>query len=160
MEQKGIKKQKMRLRSYHHEAIEQCYLGKTYRKIAEYLNEKYTKTFTRNTISKWFMRNGFLEKEYLDFSRKESERRRRFVIEEMKKIISMIPEKYIEIIGRDTKNLDPKTLIKRDTVTLRMLKDLCTLLGFRIDISEDEPDPLDVYFDQEEKKIENEGQRG
>lgn len=88
------------------------------------------------------MRGGILEQEYIDYAKKENERRRRVVAEEMKKIIPKIPQKYVEILERSIESLDPETVVKRDNVTVKLLKDLCLLLGFKL--NEDDSDAESV----------------
>lgn len=143
-----------KLMAYHHEAIELRYQGKTYAEIAELLTSKYKRDFKDQTVRHWFSRTGMLDKEYRDYARQENERRRAYVLEELKKIVQVIPAKYQELIDRQIDNLSPGQQIYHDATKRAILKDLCALLGFKVPEEDGDrgPDALDEFFDRLEKR--------
>ena len=153
------KKKEFKYMAYHYEAIELRYQGKTYNEIAAYLTEKFKKDFKDERMRQWFKSGGILEAMYMDHSRKENDRRRKFVMEEMKKLYSTIPKNYQEILERPITELTKGQRIMQDSVKAKVLKDLCGILGFTISDLGDGNDPLEEYFVRAEKEIDdNEGE--
>ncbi len=145
-------KKKFELRGYHHQAIEFRYEGKTYKEITTLLTEKYQKPFKVDTIRRWFISSGLLEKEYIDYAKKENERRKQFVLEELKKLIPKIPITFDALLGRKDKDGNKKL----DAVTIRTLELLCEILNFKVEPGSDTTNPVDEYFDRLEKELETE----
>lgn len=148
------RKKEFKYMAYHYEAIELRYQGKGYDEMAQYLTEKYKKDFKIERLRKWFMTGGILADMYLDYARQENDRRRKFVMEEMKKLLPTIPKTYQEIIERTLPDLTNGQKIYHDSVKRQVLKDLCELFGFKLEPGADGSDPLDEYFDRLEKHAE------
>ena len=134
-------------------AIELRYEGKTYSEISMLLSQKFKFDFKEGTVRKWFQRGGMLELMYLDYARKENDRRRQVIVEELKKVTQVIPEKYSDILNRQLTNLDDEGQLKANEVVRKTLKDLCDILGFKIQPDDNaDRDPLDDYFSRAEEE--------
>src|SRR3990167_9370763 len=130
---------KRSLQAHHHVAIEMRYVGKTYSQIAEDLTAQFKRDFRADVVARWFRSNGILELEYLDYARKENDRRRQFVVEELKKVIPKIPLKFEQLLDRTymipikkTGEVVNTNIPQLDIVTVSTLKTLCEILGFKI----------------------------
>lgn len=146
-------KKKFELKGFHYQAIEFRYEGKTYNEITTLLTEKYQKPFKENTVRHWFTSKRFLEKEYIDYAKKENDRRRQVVLEELKKIVPKIPLKFDALLERKGKFGNPIL----DMVTVSTLKYLCEILNFKVEPGNDMSNPVDEYFDRLEKELAEEG---
>lgn len=147
------------LQAYHHEAIEQRYLGKTYKEIAEYLSKRYAagkrKDFKEVTVRFWFGTVGMLYDAYFEYSKSENERRRRAMTEELKKLLPMVPKKLLSILERKMIYLDKKNgkivVTEQDVAdktTLGAVALLLKTLGFALDASDHGDDPSDHFFNR------------
>jgi hypothetical protein len=154
MSQTELKKKRIRkLYGQHMRAIELRYQGNTYQKISDILTQEFGgQKLIEPRIRRWFNRGGVLDAEYLDYAKKENERRRRHIVEEMKKVTAEIPKNYSKILNRDESSLSPSKLIGRDLVLKGVLKDLCQLLGFKIEDTSDS-DKLDEFWDEMEEEV-------
>ena len=148
--------------AYHHEAVELRYSGKPYAEVAAILTEKYKRDFRDATVRRWFMTKGILESEYLDYSKKENERRRNLILEEIKKLLPMIPAKFQQLLervathpftGAKLKDENNQTIPKLDTVTVTTLKTLCEILGFKVEAGGEVSDPVDRYFERLDEEV-------
>lgn len=150
MEQKATKNN---LKKHHYRAVELRYEGKTYENITTILAGEFKRQFHESTIRKWFMSKGALEALYLDYANKENDRRRKLVMEEMKKLTQQIPSNYQQLLKtlKDGINHPAMAGIMRAT-----LRDLCEMLGFRVE-ELDNTNPVDDFFDRVEQQVENEG---
>lgn len=150
--------------AYHYEAVELRYTGKNYTEITTALTAKYNKEFKLDTVRHWFSRGGYLEKEYLDYAKKENLARQAVTVEELRKLAPKIPIIFSELLERvarkpftgEVMNDDKgKPLRKLDMVTVVALKNLMAAMGFKMPDG-DATDPLDEYFD----KLEDEAAKG
>jgi len=161
---KSETKSGFKLMSYHYRAVELRYSGTIHKEIAEILRGEFGKNFSDSKVRHWFAGGGLLETYFLDYSRKENERRRNEVIERMKTILPKIPEKFEQLLDRvmvapftGEKIIDKETnkpVPQLDSVTINTLKTLCDILGFKITDEGTVEDPLDRYFDRAEQEIE------
>lgn len=128
MEKRQKVPKKFKFRRYHHLAIELRYGGKTYKEIAESLTKIFKVNIRPDRIGHWFASSGILEQPYLDFANKESERSRRLVLEELKKLAPRIPKKLIALLERSDESGKPKL----DAVTLGTLKLMCDMFNVNV----------------------------
>ena len=143
-------KREFKYMAYHYEAIELRYQGMTYEEISVALGTKYNKEFQNKRLRAWFASKGILERMYMDFAKKENDRRRQVVLEEIKKITSKIPKGYADLIKTLEGNLvDPKSA----GVFRQTLKDLCEILGFKVEPTGDGSNPLDDFFDKQDEEL-------
>lgn len=139
-------KKELKLQAYHFRAIELRYSGNTYKEVATQLETEFKKSFKDQTIRFWFSKNGQLDELYLDYARQENDRRRQHMREELKKLLPEIPKKFEALLNRP----------QIDTLTLRTVKELCSVLGFKLQGDDDTQDALDEFFDRVEDEIEKE----
>lgn len=148
--------------AYHHRAIELRYMGNTYEEVAQKLKEEFQKEFQNIRLRQWFRSGGILEALYLDYSKKENDRRRQLTLEKMKSVLDMIPEKYIallnqrfetDLFGKKILDENGKPIPKLDSVTAKILKDICEMMGFKVEGNSDGSDPLDEYFTRAEQEL-------
>ncbi len=153
--------------AYHYRAVELRYAGKNYPEIAEALTTEFKKDFTHDRMRKWFARKGILETQYLDYAKKENERRRQEIMEEAKKILPLIPQKYHDLLtkrfvinaisGEFIKDENGKKVEKLDSITVNALRNFCEMLGFKIENADSGGDPLEEYFDRAEEELRKHG---
>lgn len=139
-----------KFRRYHFLAIELRYQGKTYKEITENLTTVFKVSFRPDRIGHWFATDGILEKAYIDYARKENERIRRFIHEELKKLLPRIPKKLEELLQRRDEFGQPKL----DAVTLGAIRTLCDLLDLKESIQEGPEgtqNRVDEYFERLEE---------
>lgn len=160
MENESVNKQKNQLdhlSKLHMRAIELRYEGKTHAEISEVLTNEFGKKHKLDKIMHWFAHGGRLELAYLDFAKKENERRRQLVMEQMKQVLELIPQKALELLSRKATNpftgetlrdKDGKPISKADMVTVATLKLLMEALGFKVPAGTDEHDPMEEWIEQ------------
>ena len=147
------KKKEFKYMSYHYRAIELRYRGEKYESISLILSTEFKKEFKNQRIRRWFNNGGILDAMYLDYAVKENDRRRKVVMEELKKITGEIPTGYANLIEALKNDLtDPKSA----SVFRQTLKDLSELLGFKVDDNIGDGDPLKDYFNKAEEELEKE----
>ena len=148
MERKATKTSK--LQAVHYRAIELRYLGSTYKQVSELLKKEFKKNHGEHKVRRWFMSGGMLEAEYLDYSEKENERRRRLVLEDMKKITTLIPTAYEELFKKLVAELK-KPEATHETLR-KLLRDLSELLDIKLERSEAKrQSTIDAFFDRLER---------
>ncbi len=160
---------KPRLFEMHYKALEYRYGGFTYKEIAEALNKEYPKMpppYER--IKKWFEVGGIVEQPYIDYAKKENDRRRQHLRQKMEGLLTQLPDKFRELInerfvinpfsGEVIKDEKGKPIPKRDKVLLDALNSLAAMMGFKIEQSEGEAeeDPVDRFFRLAEEKAQAE----
>jgi hypothetical protein len=148
---------------WHYRAVELRYEGKTYEEIVEGIKQEFGKQFHIASIRKWFSRGELLHNEYIDYAKKENERRRQLVLEELKKIAPLIPTKIQELltsrylVAWGKKVVDPETgkpMPMLDSTTVKTLALLAEMLGFKVESNDVAGDPLDEYFDRNDAELE------
>lgn len=149
--------------AYHYKAIEMRYVGKKYEEICEALTLEFKKDFLEQRVRRWFMRGGILEALYDDFAKKENDRRRMQIMEEAKKLLPLIPQKYHDLLtkrfaingitGEFIKDENGKKVEKLDSITVNALRNFCEMLGFKMQDASDGSDPLEDYFDRAEEEL-------
>ena len=137
---------KFKFRRYHHLAIELRYEGKTYKEISEQLSEVFKVNFRPDRIGHWFASNGILEEPYIDFAKKENERVRRFVSEQLKGLLSRIPEALEGLLNRVDETGNPR----RDALTLATIRLLIEIVDLKayLQPEEEKKSILDEYFER------------
>lgn len=164
---KPIDAQRNILLGLHHRAIELRYLGYTYKQICETLAIEFPagkrKTFHESTVRRWYMRGGILEAPYYDYCKKENERRRQLMVEDMKKLLPMIPpvlqqllDRKVVIYNAATKSYTMSKDSKLDMVTVQTVKLILSTMGFQLDGGEAGTDPADKFFDRLDSEIPDE----
>lgn len=158
MTQKG---HKIKYVAYHEEAVELRYQGKTYAEISAYLTDKYKQEFSVDRLRRWFMKGGILEERYYDYSKKENDRRRKLMMEDMKKVASKIPKVLDEVIeepvrhpftGKIMTDENGNPIRKRNGTTVKAVQTIVDMLGFKVEDG-DESDPLDEFFERQNEHL-------
>lgn len=126
------------LRKFHYEAVELRYQGKTYDEISRELTERHKRDFHLKTVASWFYSGGLLEEVYIDYSRKENNRRRRTMLEEMKKVSVKLPIGYDKLYNKLIQELDNPENDKADETFRKLLKDLAEIFGIKISPDDNE----------------------
>jgi hypothetical protein len=156
MKHHATKKGNMKLMAYHYKAIELRYDGLKYHEISTELTNQFKRDFLDQTVRRWFAKGGMLEHEYLDYTDKENDRRRRYMISEFKKLIPIIPKKFDELLNERM----TKTGKKLDIVTVATLKLMMESLGLKIEAQPlNDKDPLDEFFDRQDEVMEKENDK-
>ena len=133
------------------------YEGMKYKHIVEQLEKEFKlkQPIKEATVKFWFSNHGRLSDVYLDYMKKENERRRRLVHHELQKVVQLLPNKIHSLMTR--KDKDGKE--KLDKVTLGTVKTILDTLGFKMEPTDETEDPVDRYFDRAEEEIKNEDDR-
>ena len=132
-------------------AIQLRYDGRSHQEITDILKQETQQEYKVDTLRKWFMRGGKLDEEYLEYARAENEQRRQVVMEEIKKLVPIIPIRLSQLLNRKKYNMfgamvkdeAGNPVLNLDRVTIETIAQICNLLGLnapkKIDLASDQP---------------------
>ena len=132
-------------------AVELRYEGKTYGQVTEALINEFNQSIAESSVRRWFSLGESLHDPYIEYAQAQNESRRKLVIEEVKKLMPIIPQRLNEILHRKKRDMfgklihdeDKKTMIQLDTLTIDAIEQLRAILGLdapkKIDLASDQP---------------------
>lgn len=136
--------QDKRLGKSHYRAIELRYEGVQYEEMRQIIKRETGKEWNISTVKHWFATGGMLEKPYLEYAEQQNEARRKMAMQELKKLIPLIPVHYRNLLTR--KGKDGK--LKADKLTQSTLRELCRVMAIQMEERGGGNDPLEQFFDR------------